>query len=217
MNSELTCKVASGFKKKEKHRYSCCRKGCNNKTSNFAFKFHRIPKFPAPSKSANPDRRSVRNQAARLFQRRELLRRCGVDANCRNDYWICEAHNFRFENKPIKVTYNNGKTETIRYKLQLFEDIGVSSNLNKSMTSLGLGYDRELKRVCEESRKVIAGGFKTPEEVKEAEKKVDETSKKLSSRCSPTRSSVEAERDMLREKVKLLEEMILPSYKVSTA
>ena len=74
------------------------------------------------------------------------------------------------------------------------------------MTSLGLGYNRELKRVCEESMEVIAGGFKTPEEVKEAEKKVEETSKKLSSRCSPTRSSVEAERDMLRDKVKLLEE-----------
>ena len=50
---------------------------------------------------------------------------------------------------------------------------------------------------------MIAGGFKTPEEVKEAEKKVDETSKKLLSRCSPTCSSVEAERDMLREKVTL--------------
>ena len=68
-----------------------------------------------------------------------------------------------------------------------------------------------------ESMKVIAGGFKTPEEVEEAEKKVEETSKKLLSRCSPTRSSVEAERDMLRDKVKLLEETILPAYKASAA
>ena len=112
-----------------------------------------------------------------MFQRRELLRRCGQDANCTKDYWICEAHKFRFENKSIKVTYTNGKSETVRYRMQLFEDIGVSSTLNKSTTSLGLGYDRELKRVCEESTKVIAGGFKSPEEVKEAEKKVEEASK----------------------------------------
>ena len=208
LNPKSVCKVASQSEKKSKHRYICCRKGCNHKTSNSKFKFHKIPKFPAPTRSAKPDRRSVKNRAARLFQRRELLRRCGQDANCTKDYWICEDHKFRFESKSIKVTYTNGTSDIVRYRMQLFEDIGVSSTLNKSTTSLGLGCDRELKRVCELSKKVIAGGFKSPEEVNEAEKKVEEVSKKLSSRCSPTRSSVEAERDMLREKVMLLEETI---------
>ena len=101
--------------------------------------------------------------------------------------------------------------------MQLFEDIGVSSTLNKSVTSLGLGSNREKQRVCEESRKMITCGFKNPEEVREAEKKVEVTSKNLSSKSSQTRKSAEAEREMLKEKVRLYEETILPAYKASAA
>ena len=107
---------------------------------------------------------------------------------------MCEDHKFGYENKSIKVAYNNGTSDTIRFRMQLFEDIGVSSTLNEPMMSHGLGSDRVLHHVCEKSREVIAGGFKSPEEVQEAERKVAEASKKLASKSAQTRKSAEEQR-----------------------
>ena len=85
------------------------------------------------------------------------------------------------------------------------------------MMSHGLGSDRVLHHVCEESREEIAGGFKSPEEVQEAERKVAEASKKLASKIAQTRKSAEKQRALLQEEVELYEETLLPAYRASAA
>jgi hypothetical protein len=76
----------------------------------------------------------------------------------KGQYVICENHLFSHETHWVNVKHGN-KSWSQRCKLTLPENVGPKSSANKSEQSCGFGSDRELKRVLDESRKIIERGL----------------------------------------------------------
>ncbi len=76
----------------------------------------------------------------------------------KGQYVICKNHLFSHETHWVNIKHGN-KSWSQRFKLTLPENFGPKSTVNESEQSCGLGSDRELKRVLDESRKIIERGL----------------------------------------------------------
>ncbi len=83
----------------------------------------------------------------------------GLDANAnKKSFRICEYHTFAHETHWVNVTHGK-KSWSERCKITLPANIGPKSTAIESNESSGLGTDRELKQILDESRKIIDKGF----------------------------------------------------------
>ena len=78
----------------------------------------------------------------------------------RGHYVICKHHMFSHKTHYVNVKQGNKSwSQQCKIKITLPENIGHKSSVNKLERSCGLGSDRELKRVWEESHKIIERGL----------------------------------------------------------
>ena len=167
--------------KRPKH-LKCHKFGClvNNSTQNengtFKYKhikYHNVPKNPAKLKGKTPCKQSVVHRQVKIFHRREMLRQMGLDPSAHaKSFRICECHTFGHETHWVSVKHGN-QSWSQRCKLMLPANIGPKSTVIESNDSSGLGTDRELKRILDESRKIMEKGF-----VVECAENEDESPKK---------------------------------------
>lgn len=117
-----------------------------------------MPKYP-PELKGKPRKQSVICRQIKIFYRREMMRRMGLNADeNQKSFRICEYHNFAHETHWVNVMHGN-KSWSQRCKLTLPANVGPKSTAIESNKSLGLGTDREVKRILDESRKIIDKGF----------------------------------------------------------
>jgi hypothetical protein len=148
--------------KQDRKGRKCYRKcqlhGCPVNSSHPAYshiKYHLVPKYRKELTSQHPAKKSVVMRQGINWQRREIPRRMRQDPNDNHGiYTICSNHKFNNERKSVRVTYN-GREWMQRFVLTLPEDNGPKSSRNESTTSKGLGGDREVKRVLDESNAII--------------------------------------------------------------
>lgn len=148
--------------KREKKKYRKCHKlGCqvNNQNPEYChIKFHQVPKHREELTSKSPRKQSVIQRQGINFQRREMLRRMRIDQNDRREFFICENHKFQDEVHYVEVGHN-GKRWRQGFTLTLPVDIGPKSSQIESTTSKGLGGDRTMKRILDESKAIMDRGF----------------------------------------------------------
>lgn len=112
--------------------------------------FHKVPKFPAELKSANPKRNAVINRHGRILLRKETLRRMGYDSDDEGDYRVCERHQFDEVVKRIQVKYKDEKPFSEPFLLTVPNGGGPNSSLLPSTSSKGTGTDRQVVRIMAE-------------------------------------------------------------------
>jgi hypothetical protein len=106
-NMKLPTATIPKTAKKRPRCIKCHMPGClvNNKREEFAnARFHKVPCYPAELKSKIPKKSCIANRQARLFHRRELLRRMLIDPNSRCSYVVCEMHQFEQKSYCILIT-----------------------------------------------------------------------------------------------------------------
>lgn len=141
----------------------CHMPGCpvnNSKESFKHIKYHCVPCYPKDLKSRTPRHEALSNRHAKMFHRREMLRRMLIDPNSRATYRVCEMHQFEEKSHSISVNDNNGKSWTRSYKLTLPMDFGPKSNQHEPKDSSGMGADRQLARLLKPVMDTIQEGNK---------------------------------------------------------
>ena len=117
-----------------------------------------------------------------------MLRRMLIDPNSDKTYMVCERHQFECKSHFVKV-----KSSSYTYRLTLPVDIGPKSSQNISDSSAGLGCDRQLQRVLQESRQVIQQGWVVQRENANDDPRKGRTARPTSKTAELR--AVEAERD----------------------
>ena len=131
--------------KRPKH-LKCHKFGCpvNNFTQheNGTFKYkhikyHNVPKYPAELKGKTPRKQSVVHRQVKIFHRREMLCRMGLDPSAHaKSFRICECHTFGHETHWVSVKHGN-QSWSQRCKLTLSANIGPKSTLLNPMNPWG--------------------------------------------------------------------------------
>ena len=83
--------------------------------------------------------------------------------NTAKELWICKSgHQFCPVVKTCQVTFNN-KTFSRRFLLVVPDNFGPRSSLNPSETSLGIGFDRGVRKRIEDLQRTIDDGNLPPD------------------------------------------------------
>ncbi len=97
-------------------------------------KYHNVPKYP-PELKGKPRKQSVVCRQIKIFHRREMLRRMGLDADAnKTSFRICEYHTFAHETHWVNVMHGK-KSWSERCKITLPANIGPKSTAIESNES----------------------------------------------------------------------------------
>ena len=122
------------------------------------------------------------------------------------ELWICRSgHQFCPVVKTCQVTFNN-KTFSRSFLLVVPDNFGPRSSLNPSKTSLGIGFDRGVRKRIKESQRTIDDGNLSPdflfEEIKqEVASKKPTTSKKKIEKVEEEKIIAQAECESLKSRL----------------